>query len=76
MEQTNQNCQLLSAKVLAKMLSISARTVWRLRSAGKLPKPVCVGASIRWKLSDIILFLECDCDINKYHARKEAEECQ
>lgn len=75
MDQTNQNSQLLSAKALAKMLSLSARTVWRLRSAGKLPKPVCVGASIRWKLSDITLYLECDCDIDEYHARKENEKC-
>jgi predicted DNA-binding transcriptional regulator AlpA len=75
MDQTDQNSQLISAKVLAKMLSLSARTVWRLRSAGKLPKPVCVGASIRWRLSDISLFLECDCDITKYHARKEQKTC-
>jgi predicted DNA-binding transcriptional regulator AlpA len=73
MEQSDQNCKLLSAKTLAKLLSLSPRTVWRLRSAGKLPKPVCVGASIRWKLSDITFFLECDCDITEYQNRREAE---
>ena len=75
MDQTDQNSQLLSAKVLAKMLSLSTRTVWRLRSAGKLPKPVCVGANIRWKLSDITLYLECDCDITEYYAKKETKRC-
>lgn len=75
MDQTDQSCQLLSAKALAKLLSLSPRTVWRLRSAGKLPEPVCVGASIRWRLSDITLFLECDCDLAVYQTRKETEKC-
>ena len=58
---TNNNIQLLSAKKLAGKLLLSARTVWRLRSAGKLPKPVCVGGSIRWRQSDINRWLELDC---------------
>ena len=54
---TNQNCQLLSAKALAKLLSVSPRTVWRLRSSRKLPDPITVGSSIRWRLSDVELFI-------------------
>ena len=57
----NNNIQLLSAKELAGKLLLSARTVWRLRSAHKLPKPVCVGGSIRWRLSDIQRWLRLDC---------------
>lgn len=53
--------QLLSAKSLAKKLSLSARTVWRLRSAGKLPKTVSVGSSIRWPVSDIQEWLRLKC---------------
>jgi len=75
MDRTDQSCQLLSAKALAKLLSLSPRTVWRYRSAGRLPKPVCVGASIRWKLSDITLFLKCDCKIEEFRAIWEAEKC-
>jgi excisionase family DNA binding protein len=47
------SCQLLSAKELAEILSLSVRTIWRLRSAGKLPKPLVIGGSIRWRQSDI-----------------------
>jgi len=65
----------ISAKELAELLSLSPRTVWRYRSAGKLPKPVCVGASIRWKLSDITLFLKCDCKIEQFQAMREDEQC-
>lgn len=52
---------LMDAKTLAKMLSVSLRTIWRLRSAGKLPKPVRFGGSVRWRLSDIALWQELRC---------------
>ncbi|MCH7559295.1 MAG: helix-turn-helix domain-containing protein [Planctomycetes bacterium] len=70
-----QNCVLISCKTLAKMLSLSPRTIWRLRSSGALPKTVSCGSSIRWKMSDVILFLESDCNMAKFQARKEAEKC-
>ena len=65
----------ISAKELAGMLSLSTRTVWRLLSANKLPKPVSIGGSKRFRTSDVNLFLECDCDISVYLARKESEQC-
>jgi len=60
-ENKNKTFQLLSAKELAAKLLLSARTVWRLRSAGKLPRPICVGGSVRWRLSDIQQWLDMDC---------------
>ena len=53
--------RLVDAKTLAKMLSASLRTVWRLRSAGKLPRPLTIGGSVRWRLSDIEHWLELGC---------------
>lgn len=64
----------ISAKELAERLSLSTRTVWRLLSAGKLPKPVSIGGSKRFRMSDVNMFLECDCDISVYLARKEEEK--
>ena len=66
--------ELLNAKELATMLSVSVRTVWRLRSAGMLPQPVSVGGSKRWRISDLNLFLDCDCDMDKFRARNETED--
>ena len=40
---------LLSAQTLAKRLAVSIRTLWRLRSAGKLPPPVRLGGAVRWR---------------------------
>ena len=72
---TKQNCVAVSCKTLAKMLSISPRTAWRLLSAGKLPKPVSLGGSKRFLMSDIELFLECGCDMTTFKAWKEGEKC-
>ena len=73
---TNQTCQLLSAKALAKMLSLSARTVWRYRSSDQLPRPVKVGGAIRWRHTDIEKWISMDCpDRKTFEARKGAEQC-
>jgi predicted DNA-binding transcriptional regulator AlpA len=45
---------LVDAKTLAKLLSISPATVWRMLSAGKLPSPLRPSAGIvRWKTEEI-----------------------
>lgn len=64
----DENLCLLSAKELAKMLAVSVRTVWRLRSAGQLPIPVMIGGSCRWKLRDIEEWLSVNCDMNRFNS--------
>jgi predicted DNA-binding transcriptional regulator AlpA len=53
-----QNDHLVNVKTLSKMLATSVRSIWRYRSSGRLPKPVNVGSSIRWKMSDIQLWIK------------------
>ena len=67
-----QNCSLISCAELASMLSLSTRTTWRLLSSNKIPRPVSVGGSKRWRMSDIVLFLDCKCDMAVFQARKDA----
>jgi predicted DNA-binding transcriptional regulator AlpA len=58
-ESTNPNIQLLTAKAVAKMLSLSPRTVWRYRSSvAKFPRPIKIGSAVRWHLSDIEKYIE------------------
>ncbi len=52
-EKIEQNCQLLTAKDLGKMLSLSKRQIFRLNSCGKIPTPIRIGGSVRWSLSVI-----------------------
>lgn len=49
-EKTTQTCQLLSAKTLGQMLSLSKRQIFRLNSCGKIPAPIRIGGSVRWDL--------------------------
>lgn len=63
----------ISAKELAEKMSLSPRTIWRLLYSGKLPKPVSLGGSKRWILSDIELFLSCNCDMAEFETRKDAK---
>jgi predicted DNA-binding transcriptional regulator AlpA len=50
--------QLITVKTLALMLATSVRSVWRYRSAGRLPKSVLIGSSVRWRMSDIELWIK------------------
>lgn len=49
----NQTSQLLTAKALGEMLSLSKRQIFRLNSCGKIPAPIRIGGSVRWAQSTI-----------------------
>lgn len=51
----------VDAKRLAELLAVSLRTVRRLDSAGKLPRPVRIGGAVRWRLDEITAWLAADC---------------
>ena len=52
---------LLSVDQLAVMLSCSTRHVYRLADAGKLPRPVKLGALVRWRADQIAEWLAEGC---------------
>jgi predicted DNA-binding transcriptional regulator AlpA len=58
---TKETPLVLSPKQTAVMLDISERTLWRLRSSGKIPEPVRFGGSTRWKYEDIKNWLDAGC---------------
>ena len=64
-EQKRQNEEpsllLLSAQNLAKRLAISVRTLWRLRTSGKMPKPVKLGGTVRWRAEEIDAWVQAGC---------------
>jgi len=69
----NQN--LLSAKTIASILSLSKRQVFRLNSSGKIPAPVKVGGAVRWKQSHIELWINLSCpDRKNFEAMLKAED--
>ncbi len=52
---------MLNVNDLAALLRVSVRTVWRLRSAGRLPKPVEIGGSIRWNEDTVRDWIAAGC---------------
>jgi len=44
---------LVGADVVARLMGVSPRTVWRLLSAGKLIAPIRVGGSTRWRSDEL-----------------------
>ncbi len=80
MEQNSQNeagntheVLAIRARNLAEMLVVSVRQIWRLHSAGKLPKPIRLGGSVRWNRQEVMDWFEAGCpDRRTWDARKEA----
>jgi predicted DNA-binding transcriptional regulator AlpA len=52
---------LVTATVVARLLDISCRSLWRLRSASALPAPVKVGGAVRWRLDEIKKWIADGC---------------
>jgi len=53
--------QLIRAEDVARMMGVSERTLWRLLSAGKVPQPVRIGRSTRWRLAEVRQWIEGGC---------------
>jgi len=53
--------ELLTAKDVAAALRVSCRQVWKLTSCGRLPAPVRLSRSVRWRAADIARFVELGC---------------
>jgi predicted DNA-binding transcriptional regulator AlpA len=52
------DAMLLDAEALAALLGVSTSHLWRMRDAGRLPKPLRLGAQcLRWPLSEIRAWL-------------------
>ncbi len=61
METRERAAVLIPAEEVAAMLGVSERTLWRLLSAGKLPEPVRIGRSTRWRAAEVREWIERGC---------------
>ena len=57
----DQPIELITANQFAKLLSISERTLYRLKSTGQLPAPIVLGGSVRWRLKEIWKWIDEGC---------------
>lgn len=52
---------LLSARDAAATCGVSKATWWRLDSAGKIPQPIKIGGSTRWRTDDLRRWVAAGC---------------
>lgn len=53
--------ELINAKEFARILAVSERTLYRLKSTGELPEPINLGGSVRWRLAEIKRWISEGC---------------
>jgi predicted DNA-binding transcriptional regulator AlpA len=53
--------ELLNVKDMSARLRISPRQVWKLLASGRLPEPVRLSRSVRWRKSDIDEWVRLGC---------------
>jgi excisionase family DNA binding protein len=52
---------LASAADVAQMLQLSSRTIARMNSSGKLPRPIRLGRSVRFSRNEIQAWIDAGC---------------
>jgi len=73
-EKSDQTCQLWDAKTVGQRLSLSKRQIFRLNSAGRIPKPLRIGGAVRWSADEISAWLAASApDRRTWEAMKEIQ---
>ena len=52
---------LLDARRAAALLGIGVSTLYKLHSSGRVPAPVRLGASVRWRRAELVAWTAADC---------------
>ena len=52
---------LLDVQAVAALLRCSPRTVYRLADSGKLPRPLKLGALVRWRRDEVLQWIADGC---------------
>jgi predicted DNA-binding transcriptional regulator AlpA len=67
---------LIDTKVLAKLLDVSKATLYRLQAEEAIPAPVQLGNLKKWRLGEILEWIEADCPPLRVwvHKRQDASK--
>lgn len=69
MDASTMGSAMLTVHDVARMLNCSARTVYRLTDSGRIPRPVKLGALVRWPREAVEQWIADGCP----NVRKEAQ---
>lgn len=57
--------ELLDVRLVTAVLTCSQRTVYRLSDAGRMPRPIKLGALVRWRRDELEAWIAAGCPICK-----------
>ena len=66
--------KLLNVSALAKRLSVSVRQAHRMNKDGLLPRPLRIGASVRWHPEEIDKWLKCGAPVRVEWEKQRATQ--
>ncbi|MBX7167954.1 MAG: helix-turn-helix domain-containing protein [Pirellulales bacterium] len=52
---------LIDTNQAAKLLKVSARTIWRMEHCGEMPKAIRIGKAVRWSYEDLKAWIAAGC---------------
>ena len=61
----------MDVRQVAEALRISTRAVWKHVAAGRIPEPVRLGRSTRWRAASVEHFVRCGLDMARFSASKQ-----
>ena len=62
--------ELMTVREVAARLKVSTRQVWKLAASGRLPGPMRLGRSVRWRADDLAAFIAAGCDMQRSGAER------
>jgi prophage regulatory protein len=65
MQAVREQSRMLTVQQVAKLLGISSRSVYRLSDAGRMPRPLRLGGSVRWDRTVIESWIASNCPQDK-----------
>lgn len=60
---------LIGVKTVASVCTFSTRTVYRMSDAGRMPRPIKLGALVRWRTDEIRQWIADGCPSNRKGGR-------
>ena len=52
---------LLTVNQVASAMNVSPRTIWRYLSTGRIPEPIRISGTVRWRSTEISFWIESGC---------------
>lgn len=66
--------ELLTVRDLAERLKVSPRQIWKLRASARLPEEVRISRSVRWRATDVTLWVQLGCPSReRFEAERKAK---